>query len=353
MYGYSLSGIGVDGISISGPGISATTTDGTGVEVRSNGTGDIFRGLKGAAEVFKINQNGKVLMTPNPAGGASSFTIRNDASADAIEITQTGTGHSLKVDQSGAGSAVAVDVTNTSGVGLSLTTSSTGKALNIVGSTTGSITDFVNIERTANPPGFDNLLLLKSPATSSPFMLYIAAMSGNDDKFAIQGDGDVYADGVFVGGGADFAELVEVDAASRRAETGDVMVASPGKDRAMEVSSGPRSTTVIGICSTKPGFLGSERSWDIPVAGSERPRILGREEMREMYNEVPLAVVGIVPCKVTAENGPIHRGDLLVTSSTPGHAMRDDDPKNGTIVGKALGVLDAGTGVINVLVTLQ
>ena len=38
------------------------------------------------------------------------------------------------------------------------------------------------------------------------------------------------------------------------------------------------------------------------------------------------AVVGIVPCKVTAENGSIKRGDLLVTSTVPGHAMKGTDP---------------------------
>ena len=59
------------------------------------------------------------------------------------------------------------------------------------------------------------------------------------------------------------------------------------------------------------------------------------------------------PCQVSSENGAIQPGDLLVTSSTPGHAMRDERPRPGTIVGKALGSLDAGTGVITVLVTLQ
>jgi len=71
--------------------------------------------------------------------------------------------------------------------------------------------------------------------------------------------------------------------------------------------------------------------------------------------EVHLAVVGIVPCKVTAENGPMQRGDLLVTSSVPGHAMRGTDNKRmlGAVVGKALEPLDRGTGTIQVLVTLQ
>ena len=72
-------------------------------------------------------------------------------------------------------------------------------------------------------------------------------------------------------------------------------------------------------------------------------------------NEVPLAVVGIVPCKVIAENGPITPGDLLVTSSTPGNAMKGTDRGRmlGAVVGKALEPLREGTGVIQVLVTLQ
>ena len=47
--------------------------------------------------------------------------------------------------------------------------------------------------------------------------------------------------------------------------------------------------------------------------------------MSAQTDEVPLAVIGIVPCKVTAEAGPIVAGDLLVTSSTPGHAMKATD----------------------------
>jgi hypothetical protein len=69
----------------------------------------------------------------------------------------------------------------------------------------------------------------------------------------------------------------------------------------------------------------------------------------------PLAVVGIVPCKVTAENGAIARGDLLVTSSRPGYAMKGTDRRRmlGAVVGKALRPLAQGAAVIEVLVTLQ
>jgi hypothetical protein len=68
-----------------------------------------------------------------------------------------------------------------------------------------------------------------------------------------------------------------------------------------------------------------------------------------------MAMVGIVPTRVTAENGPIRKGDLLVTSSKSGFAMKGTDRSRmlGAVIGKAMGTLDSGTGVIEVLVTLQ
>ncbi len=64
-----------------------------------------------------------------------------------------------------------------------------------------------------------------------------------------------------------------------------------------------------------------------------------------------LAVAGsIVPCRVDATLGAIHAGDLLTGAPTPGHAMKAGAATAGTIVGKALENLEAGTGLINVLV---
>jgi len=94
---------------------------------------------------------------------------------------------------------------------------------------------------------------------------------------------------------------------------------------------------VVGVYSEKPGFLGSSHPME-----------------DQADDEIPVAVVGIVPCKVSAENGPVARGDLLVTSATPGHAMRAGEaPPIGTVIGKALEGLDEGTGIIQMLVMLQ
>ena len=56
-----------------------------------------------------------------------------------------------------------------------------------------------------------------------------------------------------------------------------------------------------------------------------------------------------------ASKGPIQPGDLLTTSNTPGHAMKVTDytRAQGATIGKAMGSLDEGQGLVLVLVALQ
>jgi hypothetical protein len=169
--------------------------------------------------------------------------------------------------------------------------------------------------------------------------LYLGMTSGTH-KFRVDTNGAVYADGGLYATGADFAESVAVRGLRSEYEPGDVLEIDERADRHLARSSHPYATLVAGIYSTKPGLLAS-------------PHHIDDESYKS--GEVPLAVVGIVPCKVTAENGPIARGDLLVTSSLPGYAMKGTDRRRlvGAVVGKALESLPAGKGVIEVLVTLQ
>lgn len=157
--------------------------------------------------------------------------------------------------------------------------------------------------------------------------------------FRVDGRGTVFADGGFRPFGADFAESLAVKGSREHYAPGDLLVIDPSGERRLSLAGTPYSTLVAGIYSTKPGVVASQHQMDDPAMG----------------NEVPLAVVGIVPCKVTAENGPIAVGDLLVTSSTLGRAMKGTDRNRmlGAVVGKALEPLREGNGVIQVLVTLQ
>jgi hypothetical protein len=157
--------------------------------------------------------------------------------------------------------------------------------------------------------------------------------------FRVDSTGKGYFNGGTEVGGADFAESVRVGKSGLPYGPGDLLVVDETADRQMTVAARPYSTLVAGIYSTKPGILATPRGIDPPAA----------------HAEVPVAVMGIVPCKVSAENGPIRRGDLLVASATPGHAMKGTDRGRmlGAVVGKALGNQPSGTGVIEVLVTLQ
>jgi hypothetical protein len=68
-----------------------------------------------------------------------------------------------------------------------------------------------------------------------------------------------------------------------------------------------------------------------------------------------VALTGRVYVQADASNGPIKPGDLLTTSSTPGHAMKvtDHAKAQGAILGKAMTELSEGKGMVLVLVTLQ
>ena len=59
--------------------------------------------------------------------------------------------------------------------------------------------------------------------------------------------------------------------------------------------------------------------------------------------------------KVDASFGAIHPGDLLVASTHAGYAMKatDKTQTSGAVIGKALGGLETGTGVVPVMVTLK
>ncbi len=80
--------------------------------------------------------------------------------------------------------------------------------------------------------------------------------------------------------------------------------------------------------------------------------IVGGERDASWTGSAPLVLSGAVAfCNVDGTAGAIEAGDLLVSSSTPGHAMRaGETPAPGTVIAKALEPLDGGTGVIRVLV---
>jgi hypothetical protein len=89
-------------------------------------------------------------------------------------------------------------------------------------------------------------------------------------------------------------------------------------------------------------------------AGEYRPGLILDHDARHS-GRVPVSVLGKVYTKVDADYGEVRIGDLLTTSSTKGHAMRVGDPHRalGTMIGKALGSLSRGCGLIPILASLR
>jgi hypothetical protein len=180
---------------------------------------------------------------------------------------------------------------------------------------------------------------LLSVGASNQFQVSTAgAVTAPSIKFASDPSGTVQTTawtGTLCGG--DYAEAVNAKGSLKTYEPGDVLVIGDGAEGEVQKSTDPYSTMVAGIYATKPGVIGR------------------RQSLLKEVEELPMAMIGIVPTKVTTENGPIHRGDLLVTSSSIGYAMKGTDRSRlvGAVIGKAMGSLEAGTGMVEVLVTLQ
>lgn len=137
--------------------------------------------------------------------------------------------------------------------------------------------------------------------------------------------------------GYDVAELYD---AAEDVEPADVLIVGPeGK---LIRSTQPYDHRVAGIVSESPAIL---------FEGSQL-EIAPKPFKFQKGKKPPLALAGRALCRVTAEAGKIHPGDLLVTSSTPGCAMKADMDKlkPGMVIGKALDSFEKGKGKIRVLI---
>jgi hypothetical protein len=138
-----------------------------------------------------------------------------------------------------------------------------------------------------------------------------------------------FAAGVMTGTAtqARYADLAERYESDKEYKPGTVVVFGGGKE--ITQSSKYMDKRVAGVISTNPAHLMNAE------AGNDK-------------THPPVALQGRVPCRVI---GKVQKGDLLVTSSIPGVAIVAEDPKVGTVVGKALENYDSDhIGMIEVVV---
>lgn len=168
--------------------------------------------------------------------------------------------------------------------------------------------------------------------------------AGGVHTWDVEAEGTIWARAGSQAGPRDLAENYYSDL---ELEAGHVVCLDLKEDRIVK-SERAYDDLSLGVISTKPGLL----------LGAEHGEEDNRNNGKQAY---PVALSGRVPCKVTNENGPINRGDILTSSSTPGHAMKATPVivggveiyRPGTIIGKALESFSSGTGTIEIFVTLR
>lgn len=147
--------------------------------------------------------------------------------------------------------------------------------------------------------------------------------------------------------GYDVAELFD---ATETVQVGELVEISDEDGVKLQRTQNAYSKRVVGVVSGAPAILFEGQ--ELVIAPKPGEFVEG--------NKPPVALAGRVPVKVSTENGWIKRGDLLTSSSTPGHAMKATNHKQafGAIVGKALEPFNGGkdgatTGMIKMIVNLQ
>ncbi|HSR89410.1 MAG TPA: hypothetical protein VLK22_03410 [Candidatus Udaeobacter sp.] len=197
-----------------------------------------------------------------------------------------------------------------------------------------SVGNFVGARAfTFNAPNFSD--------TSADSYL-ISLRSNNVPVFSVAANGDVRTKGSYYGSNivlgtstnpGDLAERVDI-AVDDTVESGDVMVIDQNSPDTYRRSRLAYEQSVAGVISSNPTIIVGNGKTD--------------------YTAV-MAMVGRVPVKVSNVNGDIKKGDLLITASTTGFAMKYDPAKDNNnkmvaVIGVALESLSTSTGKVLALI---
>jgi hypothetical protein len=188
-------------------------------------------------------------------------------------------------------------------------------------------------------PGSQNFRVTGNVIASESVTIGPAGGNQATQRFTV--NGSAHFNGTVTGTNikAHYQDVAEWVPATTDLAPGTVVILNRGRNNEVMASATAYDTTVAGVVSAAPGL-------SLGIEGE------GKEQV---------ATTGRVKVRVDARVKPIAVGDLLVTSDTPGTAMRSE-PMNingrafhqpGTILGKALEPLEGGVGEILVLLSMQ
>jgi hypothetical protein len=163
----------------------------------------------------------------------------------------------------------------------------------------------------------------------------IVGGGGGPGNFHVVGSASVCS--LTIRGGCDLAEPFQMS--ESEIPKGSLVIIDEENEGRLKLAAKTYDTRVAGIISGANGV---------------NPGIsLHQEGLIEGGQNVALS--GRVYALADSSNGSIKPGDLLTSSSTPGHVMKvtDHARSQGAIVGKSMSALKEGKGMVLVLVTLQ
>ncbi|HLG93287.1 MAG TPA: hypothetical protein VI546_00455 [candidate division Zixibacteria bacterium] len=303
-----------------GTGGLLTMTDGSDttitLDARSGGTGAYFEMTDGTRKTVHLDANGV-------SGGAQFSLLEGDQGSTTISLdAESGTnGGGAIVLANGANPAVTTIVLDAQ--------EATGNGAQIeLRQADGTATVIIDGEETG---GGADLSLRKGNGTETIVL---------DADWGGTGFGRIVTSELQINGGADLSEQFDVKAKDGKLEPGMIVSIDTEHPGNLRVCRQAYDRRVAGIISG---------------AGNVRPGMLMGQSGSGANGTHPVALTGRVYCWADASNGAIEPGDLLTTSDTPGSAMKVTDygKAQGAIIGKAMGSLKEGKGLVLVLVNLQ
>ena len=326
---------------LSANSISSGTSN---VRVVSSG-GNVTTSVGGTADVLVVASTGaNIIGTLGVTGNITgSFILGNGSQLTGIDATsiQSGTSNVRVVSSGGnvttsVGGIANVVVVTTTGANITGTLNATGNAnVGNLGAATVVATTLTGTLSTAAQTNITSVGTLTSLAvtgnitggnliTAGLVSLSSITKTGSNAVGNI-GSSSNYFNTVFAQAtSALYADLAEKYVADAEYAPGTVVVF--GGDKEVTVTSVDADRAVAGVVSTNPSYIMN--------GGLEADHV------------ATVALTGRVPCRVT---GTVRKGDLMVSAGY-GLARAEQDPRVGTVIGKALENYEGSEGVIEVVV---
>ena len=326
--------VSISGFATIKKGITLTTAI---ADTKFQGTATDADALGGiaAANYLRSNANDTTSGTLSVAndggvivGADSDLTLTVDAGGANISNTVANTDISFKVNDGGVTTTVmTIDGADARvGIGTATPTAKldvvgTIKATSIETAVAGNVTG--NLTGNITGTGASSLGTLAMGGTLTSKAILPDTTTSYDIGSSSKKYNTVYAKAT----SAQYADLAEIYESDDEYEVGTVVIF--GGEKEITVSSMGADPRVAGVISENPAYL-----------------------MNSEATGQAVALQGKVPCKVV---GVINKGDMLVTHSQhPGVARKGNDPKVGTVIGKALEEYNSTEiGTINIVAGRQ